>query len=169
MQLQIKLIFSRRVLPLALFWLMVWLPGRNRKVMWLNFIGTFLFCFKCCGIRHFEVGPQPNKELKRQADHLTYLQLIHYPQANQLCHHQITSILAFYVAASNDQASDKKKGRNSRCPHPPFPSPPLPIVFTNLYKSRCLQPPNEYVIQRLPRVGDFLVSAVATVIILKKV
>ena len=144
MQLQIKLIFTRRVLPLALFWLMVWLPGRNRKVMWLNFIGTFLFCFKCCGIRHFEVGPQPNKELKRQADHLTYLWLIHYPQANQLCHHQITSILAFYVAASNDQASDKKKGRNSPCPHPPFPSPPLLSqsslqIFTNLDASSPLR------------------------------
>ena len=71
------------------------------------------------------------------------------------------------MAASNDQASDKKKEETPPAltlPFPPLPSPPY-----RLYKSRCLQPPKEYVIQRLPRVGDFLVSAVATVIMLKKV
>ena len=65
----------------------------------------------------------------------------HLPPTNSLtssqCHHQKTSILAFYVAASNDQAY----------PHPPLPSPspfpPLPPslsslqISTPLARGRC--------------------------------
>lgn len=77
MQLQIKLIFTTQVLPLASFWLMLWFPGWNRKVMWLNLVRNFLFCVKCCGIRRFEVGPHPNKETETTTrsshQHLTNL------------------------------------------------------------------------------------------------
>ena len=48
-----------------------------------------------------------------------------------------TSILAFYVAASNDQASDKKKRKKLPLP---WPSPPLPPSLSSLQISTPLAP-----------------------------